>query len=291
LKFKSVIKLLRLHQWVKNLLILAPLILAHKYQSSEQIKVSLYGMLSFSLLASIVYIINDFLDLESDRKHPTKKNRPFASGEISLTSGVILICFLLCSLLLMLLFTGTASYLLLGYFVLNILYSTSLKKVALLDVFILTSFYLIRIFYGAAINDIELSHWFLSFSFFLFLSLAFMKRYSEVENMYKSQGITVTNRRDYTYADLFVIGTLGITCSGMAVLVFTLYLNSDDTRQLYSRPELLWAIQFTIFYWTSRLWINVTRGLIKEDPLTFALKDIGGLLAMAISILVFYFAI
>jgi 4-hydroxybenzoate polyprenyltransferase len=279
------IRLLRVHQWVKNFLVLAPLILAHQFQDNATLLIGLYGVIAFSLLSSIVYIINDIVDLSSDRLNHIKKNRPLASGALSIRSAIMAMIILVLCFSIHVYLSGTFSIMLLIYFLLNLAYSMFLKKLILLDVFILTGFYLLRLFYGAEILSITNSHWFISFSFFFFLSLA------EIQSVYNYHGQTETGGRDYKYSDLTTVSTLGMVCSGISMLIFTLYLNSSEVQSLYNHKSLLWYIQILMFYWQSRLWIAVSRGKIKEDPLSFVIKDLGGICVMLLVVILFFVAI
>jgi 4-hydroxybenzoate polyprenyltransferase len=263
---------LRGHHWAKNLLLFLPLALSHKPALEPVLRTAL-GFVLYGLCASGLYILNDLLDLHSDREHPWKKERPFAAGAISIPEG------LLASFILLSASLGAGFFLdpqfgfaLLGYATLTMLYSLYLKKVALLDVFVLSSFYSFRILAGALLSDTPLSQWFLAFSLFFFLSLAMAKRYSEL--FHASDLVKAGNSgRGYHTGDREVLLSLGVGSSFSAVVIFSLYVHSQDVRVLYSSPEFLFLLCPIILYWLSRTWLLAHRGELNEDPVTLAIRD------------------
>jgi 4-hydroxybenzoate polyprenyltransferase/phosphoserine phosphatase len=263
---------LRGHHWAKNLLLFLPLALSHNLTAEPLVR-TFAGFALYGLCASGLYILNDLLDLHSDREHPWKKERPFAAGAISipqglLASSVLLAAALGCGFLLDLQF----GCVLLAYSALTMIYSLYLKKVALLDVFVLSSFYSFRILAGALISKTPLSQWFLAFSLFLFLSLAMAKRYSEL--LGASDLIRAGNSgRGYHVGDRELLLSLGVGSSFSAVVIFSLYVHSQDVRLLYSAPELLFLLCPIVLYWLSRTWLLAHRGELKEDPVTLAIRD------------------
>ncbi|MGB8782726.1 MAG: UbiA family prenyltransferase [Terriglobales bacterium] len=266
------ISALRGHHWAKNLLLFLPLALAHNL-AVEPVFRTFIGFALYGLCASGLYILNDLLDLHSDREHPWKKERPFAAGEISIPEGLLVSLVLLSSALgLGFLLDVQFGLALSGYAALTMLYSLYLKKVALLDVFVLSSFYSFRILAGALISGTPLSQWFMAFSMFFFLSLAMAKRYSEL--LSASDLVRAGNSgRGYHTGDRELLLSLGVGSSFSAVVIFSLYVQSQDVRLLYSSPEFLFLLCPIVLYWLSRTWLLAHRGELKEDPVTLAIRD------------------
>lgn len=272
-------KLLRVHQWMKNALLFVPLLAAHQINNTDAWLVLILAFSSFSLCASSVYIVNDLLDLESDRQHPRKRNRPFASGSVPVYHGVVLApLLLLASFTLALQVNDHFTYWLLFYFVLTCAYSWRLKSLMLLDCLTLAMLYTLRIVAGAAAISMELSFWLLAFSVFLFLSLAFVKRYAELE-VQLLQGKQKAHGRGYYTSDASLLQTMGITSGYAAVLVLAFYLNSNAVISLYKTPEIIWGTVPVMLFWISWMWMKAHRGEMHDDPLVFAVKDKASLLA------------
>ena len=286
---KTWVKVFRLHQWIKNVLIFVPIFAAHQVITRELWMNLLLAFLSFSLCASSVYIANDLLDLESDRSHPRKCSRPFASGQIPIWFGIALIPVLIIFSLIMAQYVG-GSFLpwLLVYFGLTCAYSWGLKRLVLVDCLTLAILYTLRIVAGAAAVNVPLSFWLLAFSIFLFLSLAFIKRYAELQAHLESDNKKV-HGRGYSTADASLVQQLGITSGYAATLVLALYLNSENVVKLYRTPEIIWGAVPLILLWISWMWLKAHRGLMHDDPIVFAIKDkvsaLIGALFMAILIL------
>ena len=266
-------RVLRIHQWLKNLLLFVPLFAAHDL-GNESAWVSLtLAFVAFSFCASSVYIANDLLDLESDRLHPRKRNRPFASGLVPAWIGVVV------SPLLLIASLGVAALVgqlfmswLVFYFAVTCIYSWSLKRLMLIDCLTLALLYTLRIIAGAAAIGHNLSFWLLAFSVFLFLSLAFVKRYAELEVQLLG-GKRKIHGRGYHTADAPLIQTMGIVAGYSSVLVLALYLNSDAVLKLYAAPELVWGAVPIMLFWVSWMWMQAHRGKMHDDPLVFAVKD------------------
>jgi 4-hydroxybenzoate polyprenyltransferase/phosphoserine phosphatase len=272
-------KVLRIHQWLKNSLLFIPIFAAHQLTNSETWLALFFAFFSFSLCASSVYITNDLLDLESDRQHPQKCKRPFASGMVPAWIGVVL------APLLLLTSFGLASYVggaffkgLMVYFGLTCAYSWGLKRIILVDCLTLAVLYTLRIIAGAAAASMGLSFWLLAFSVFLFLSLAFIKRYAELE-VQLLHGKHKIHGRGYYTTDAPLIQTLGISAGYAAVLVMALYLNSDAVVKLYKTAEFVWGTVPVLLFWISWMWMQAHRGKMHDDPLVFAVKDKASLLA------------
>jgi len=272
-------RVLRVHQWMKNLLLFVPLLAAHQITNADTWLALVLAFFAFSLCASSVYIANDLLDLESDRHHPRKCKRPFASGMVSAWEGVILAPILLLASLAIGWHVG-GSFLpwLVFYFFLTCTYSWGLKRLVLVDCLTLAMLYTLRIVAGAAAADMSLSFWLLAFSVFLFLSLAFVKRYAELQ-VQVLNGKQKAHGRGYYTSDAPLVQMLGITSGFAAVVVLALYLNSDVVVQLYRTPELVWGAVPVMLFWVSWMWMQAHRGEMHDDPLVFAVKDKASLLA------------
>jgi 4-hydroxybenzoate polyprenyltransferase/phosphoglycolate phosphatase-like HAD superfamily hydrolase len=271
--WKAYLKGLRLHHWSKNALLLLPLLLAHHWEVAAWSK-TIFGMLLFGFAASAIYVVNDLLDLPSDRKHPWKNRRPFAAGRISIARGAAMgMGLLVCAIgigwfWLGYLFAAAVS----GYCLLSIAYSLRFKRKALVDIFVLTSFYGIRIITGAVITRTPLSHWFLIFSMFFFFSLALAKRYSELMHADELVG-SGNSGRGYKAVDSTLISTMGVASAFAAILVFSLYTQSPEVTRLYPNPAPLLLICPLLLYWLARVWLRAGRGELNEDPVTLAMRD------------------
>jgi 4-hydroxybenzoate polyprenyltransferase/phosphoserine phosphatase len=272
-KFKIYLKSIRIHQWVKNLLVFIPIITSHTFFSTNVILMTLVGFFAFSFVSSSGYIINDLFDLNSDRKHPSKKLRPFASGQITIVGGIFLACSLFLAGIFLTFFLNTSFLLLLLlYFIITLSYSLFFKRKALLDVFILAILYSLRIIAGGIITSIPLSSWLILFSAFMFLSLAFVKRYSELILITDKSGLK--NRgREYFMEDILLLQIMGIASGFISVVIFSLYIDSPDVMILYQHPKILWGISLLLLFWVSRVWMITNRGQMNEDPIIFAIKD------------------
>ncbi|MCB1671636.1 MAG: UbiA family prenyltransferase [Gammaproteobacteria bacterium] len=269
----AMLRALRVHQWAKNLLLFLPLLLSHQLANTQLVLMSLAGFLSFSCCASSVYLLNDLLDLEHDRQHATKRTRPFAAGDLPLQLGLIATpSLLILAFLISVLLPWEFSLVLLGYYLLTLLYSFYLKAFAIIDVLLLACLYTIRIIAGAAAISTIPTFWLLAFSMFLFMSLAIVKRVTELENL-RSRNQQQAHGRGYYASDLVPMTMLGSASGFMAVLVFALYINAEETRVLYGTPEILWFICPLLLYLISRVWLLTNRGQLHEDPVVFFTTD------------------
>lgn len=268
---RAFLKEMRPHQWAKNILVFVPLLTSHEYGSAGPILAALSAFISFSLCASGVYFLNDLLDLDADRRHPTKRNRPLASGALPVSVGIAGAVGFPLAALAFAVFTLPLEFLLIlaAYFAITNFYSFFLKKVSTADVMTLAILYTIRVIAGAVACSIVLSSWLLAFSVFIFVSLAYLKRYVEVAALEDKP----VNGRGYTSNDSETMFSLGTANAIASVVVLALYINSDDVRGLYSSPRLLWLLCLLHLYWTNRLWVGARRGKINEDPIIFALRD------------------
>jgi 4-hydroxybenzoate polyprenyltransferase len=267
------VKALRPHQWAKNLLLFLPLILSHELINIELSLAAFASFVSFSFCASSVYLLNDLLDLEHDRQHKTKCKRPFASGELPVIVGIVSFpCLLLLSLLIATQLPIEFSAIVACYFIMTMLYSFRLKAIAVVDVLVLACLYTLRIIAGAAAISVIPSFWLLAFSMFLFMSLAIVKRFTELHNL-RYTNKTEAAGRGYQAGDLDLLSMLGSASGFMSVLVFALYINAEETRILYGTPQILWFICPLLLYIICRLWLLAHRGELHEDPVVFAISD------------------
>ena len=267
------LRMLRLHQWLKNLLLIVPLAAAHHLAQAESWPPLILAMLSFCLCASSVYLANDLLDLESDRRHPRKRLRALASGRVSILSAVLLAPVLLVGSVAVGAAVGGAFLAwLAGYFLLTCAYSLFLKRMVLLDCLTLAVLYTLRIVAGGAATGTPLTFWMLAFSFFLFLSLAFVKRYAELDAQ-PQEADGAVHGRGYYKADASFVQVLGLSSGYAAVLVLALYLNSATVVRLYPTPQYVWVVVPVLLFWISWTWFKAHRGEMHDDPLVFAVKD------------------
>jgi 4-hydroxybenzoate polyprenyltransferase len=280
---------LRPHQWVKNLLVFVPVILDHRLFDGPTLTKAAVAFFAFCCAASSAYILNDILDLEADRRHPTKRYRPFAAGTLSPALGIALVPGLLGLALAASLAALPARFLepLAIYVVLTAAYSVHLKQIAVLDVLLLAGLYTLRVLAGIAAADVRFSAWLLAFSMFLFLSLAFLKRYTEVSAM---DGATTeqVRRRGYIRGDREWLGSMGGASGYLSVLVLALYINSEQVVALYRKPLVLWLVCPLLLFWTSRMWLLAHRGQIHDDPIVATVRDpvsylLGALVGLVLS--------
>lgn len=282
---------LRIHQWLKNLLVFVPLITAHQLNNIPLFLQTTIGFFAFSLCASSVYLLNDLLDLSVDRKHPRKRYRPFAAGTIPIKHGMLLIpALLLASFGIALSLPGKFLAILGTYYILTLAYSLWLKKKMLVDVLALTALYTLRILAGSSTVFIVSSFWLLAFSLFIFLSLAMIKRYSELIGL-RGPFEKFIKGRNYHISDLSTLKGLGISSGHMAVLVLALYINSEDIRVMYTHPTMIWLLCPLVLYWISRIWLLAGRGKLHDDPIIFAIKDRISKLIAIVTIVILWMAI
>ena len=270
-RLKALAPAMRLHQWAKNLLIFVPIIMAHEIANPRIFAKGVLAFLSFSLVSSSVYLVNDLLDLEADRAHRIKRLRPLPAGELNVGDGFILATLLLGAgiFLAFVARLPALGVILLGYFGMSFAYSSFFKRIAIMDVLVLAGFYTLRIFAGSAATNIPISIWLLAFSMFFFLSLALVKRCSEL--IEDASGMS--RSRGYLSADLPLVAALGVASGIVSVLVLVLYVMNPEVTVLYRHPAILLFICPLLLYWISRVWILTTRGLMHDDPVIFALRD------------------
>ena len=264
---------LRLHQWAKNALLLVPALAAHLSPAPAVVLDLGRAFLSFSLLSSALYLLNDALDQRHDRLHPVKRDRPLASGRISVQQAAAVGLALAAGALLLALqlpraFLASCA----AYVVLSASYSLALKRVVVLDVMVLATLYTLRVVAGAAAVEVPLSRWFLAFSVFLFLSLAVLKRLVEIQGAEQREATRIEGRA-WSLSDGPLLLAFGAGSASSAALVYCLYITSAEVLTLYARPDLLWLGLPLFLYWLMRTWLLALRGEVHEDPLIFALRD------------------
>ncbi|EAQ11908.1 4-hydroxybenzoate polyprenyltransferase [Maritimibacter alkaliphilus HTCC2654] len=270
---REVLRQMRMHQWVKNILVFLPLMAAHAF-APDTLLSALLAFFAFGFVASAVYVLNDLADLEADRKHRTKCNRPFASGRLPVRFGApMLIALLVTGFGIAVLVTPALTIVLAGYFVLTTAYSMKLKGMLALDIVVLAMLYTVRIVAGAAATDINPSVWLLSFSIFLFLSLAAVKRLAELVELDARGAAKAAAGRAYTVEDRPIIAMIATASGFIAVLVLALYLDTAEVRAQYAEPMALWGVGLVLLFWISRIVLLAHRGLVNEDPVVFALTD------------------
>ncbi|MEM9724265.1 MAG: UbiA family prenyltransferase [Pseudomonadota bacterium] len=265
------LKAMRLYQWVKNGLVFIPALAAGALLDPGVFAAAAVAFLCFSLVASAGYLINDLVDLDSDRRHPRKRERPFAAGRIGVMSGAAgAVGLIAAGLIGAALLSGTLFIVLALYLGASFLYSFSLKRVAVFDVFTLAGLYCLRLFAGGVATDIELSVWLLSFSGFLFLSLGCLKRVGE---MVGADAEAKTRGRGYQAGDAAPMAALGLSIGVASVIIFTLYINSPQAQAVYEAPGYLWGVAPFFLLWLSRLWLMAWRGKVRDDPILTVLRD------------------
>jgi 4-hydroxybenzoate polyprenyltransferase/phosphoserine phosphatase len=277
-------KAIRVHQWVKNLLIFVPLITGFSFFNLASVVPVLLAFLAFSFAASATYIVNDLSDLNNDRAHARKRNRPFASCAISIASGIGAAMVLMISAFLIATQISTGfSVVLLTYVIITSAYTLRLKEYVLIDVLTLSVLYTIRIVAGAFAIGLTMSSWLLAFSVFMFLSLALVKRCSELMSL-RASDLKSAKGRDYNTADLVILWPLGVGAALSSVVIFGLFISSSVTRERYATPEILWLVALGLIYWLGRLWIKTARGEMHDDPIVYALKNNGSRVTITICI-------
>jgi 4-hydroxybenzoate polyprenyltransferase/phosphoserine phosphatase len=270
---RALLRSLRLHQWVKNLLVFLPMILAHKFDAAT-ITAVIWAFVAFSACASTVYLVNDLADLPADREHPKKRHRPLASGRLPIAwavaagAGLLLGAAMISAIAL----APAFGLILVAYMATNLAYSTWLKRKPILDVLMLAGMYAVRVEAGGIAAGVPLSMWILAFSLFFFTSLAFAKRCAELRR-HASDGGNRPAGRGYLVEDLPILEGFGAASGYVSVLVLALYMNSPEMHTLYGESRLLWLICPLVLYWITRVWLLVHRGHLDEDPVVFAIRD------------------
>lgn len=273
---RSWLKLLRIHQWAKNLIIFVPLITSHRILELPLVLQAVTAFFSFSFLASATYIFNDLCDLDNDRAHATKCRRPLAAGLISLPAGALAAAILgIAAVSLGSLLGAVFLAVLAVYFSVSILYSSLLKKAALVDVIVLSGLYIWRLVAGGVATGIVLSNWLLSFALFVFTSLALAKRYVELSDAPTAAATDsqAPRGRGYLASDLQLVLSMGVASALVSVLVVILYVNSPEVVMLYRQPQVLFLLAPLVLFWIGRVWLLASRKELHEDPVLFAVRD------------------
>jgi 4-hydroxybenzoate polyprenyltransferase len=266
------IRALRPHQWLKNVLVFLPMLAAHQLDKPTSIS-SLLAFISFSLVASAVYVVNDLVDLSADRAHPRKRNRPFASGSIPVAHGVwMALGLVLLGGCLAALVNLEFPMVVAGYFILSTAYSIYFKKQIIIDICVLAGLYTIRIVAGSVAASVPMSEWLLAFSAFFFLSLAAVKRQAELVDSASREKLGASGR-GYKTDDLPIVSMVAIGAGYVSVLVLALYVNSPIVVSLYAHPKALWGVCAVLLYWLTRSIMIAHRGQMHDDPVVYAAKD------------------
>lgn len=274
-------KALRLHQWLKNILIFVPLFVSDSYMELDSVYLALYAFFAFGLLASATYLVNDLLDLNADRKHPRKKYRAFASGDLPILHGFFCLFFLIVIIVVVCLNTSVYFKIsLVSYLLITLLYSFYLKKIVLADVITLAGLFTMRIIAGASVLNITPSFWLLAFSMFTFFSLALVKRCAEIKVLEKYDR-EYSEGRGYILDDYLLMQSLGVTSAFMSILIMAFYVQNSYSVYVYTKPFLLWLTLPAFAYWLCRMWLKTSRSEMHDDPIIFTLKDRGSIVTLA----------
>lgn len=264
---------LRPLHWTKNVLVFAPVVLAHRLEDRASLAGALGAFAAFSVAASGTYLINDVRDVEQDRAHPLKRERLIAAGALSTTTALLAGVILLLAGLVIAWFTEPQlAAFLLGYAVLSLFYSIDLKRRVFIDVLALSALYTIRVLAGGAAARVEVSDWLLALSVFLFVSLALLKRYADLR-MLAGHGQELSPGRGYTTADVDLLRSMGVASGYLSVLVLALYVSNPQVTELYANPRLLWLVCPLLLYWIAHMWFLAHRGAIQDDPIVVAARD------------------
>lgn len=272
---RTVVKALRVHQWAKNTLLFVPLLASHRVFELDLLWNGLVAFIAFGACASSVYLLNDLLDLSADRQHPTKRNRPLAAGTLPILHSLFLIPLLLLGAFALALWLLPLRFavVLAGYYLLTLAYSLWFKRIVMLDVVILAILYSIRVIAGTAAMALVTTFWILAFCMFIFLSLAFVKRYTELHDARQKGMKDKSAGRGYYPGDFELLASLGGASGYLSVLVLALYINEAASSTIYRSPEWMWAACPLLLYWLSRVWLLAHRGQMHDDPIVFALRD------------------
>lgn len=287
--WESFLEACRPHQWVKNILLITPAVMAGHFFEWNVLFTLFFALICVSVLASGVYLLNDLLDIKDDRQHQTKHARPIARSAVQIKTALIASPVMMASALVLAALIGCDFFLtLLLYLIITTAYSFYLKKLAVVDILVLATLYSIRIFMGGAATDIYVSPWLIAFIMFFFCSLAGLKRYVEILNL-KSIKKQIAGR-GYVKEDLSILGIAGI-CSGfMSILVLALYITSAEVVKGYSAAQYLWLLCPVILFWLFRIWILANRKLVDQDPVLFAVKDQASYVILILSALIVFIA-
>ena len=289
-KIIHIFKIIRPHQWVKNVLVFTPLLMSHNFDFNNLI-LSTKAFIIFSLIASSIYVINDIVDLKSDQNHPFKKYRPLAAKLITVNHCKILILILLALVTVLLLNVNKEFIMIIiSYFILSNLYTFFFKKIVIIDLLILSLLYTSRILGGGYIADTSTSLSLLLFSVFFFTSLAAVKRLIELVNIIKFKKKRI-HGREYTIKHKKMIYWIAILTGWISILVLIFHINSPVVIKQYSFPDILWIICFVMLFWISRIIYVSNKGQIKDDPIVYAISDKISYLCLAIILFIFWLGV
>lgn len=269
------LRAMRLHQWIKNVLVFVPLFGAHRFGEPQALAQACLAFICFCFCASSVYILNDLLDLKDDRRHATKRFRPFAAGNLAIPAGFVAAPALLMTAF-WIAFWHLPPIFMAGlglYYATTLAYSLALKRLMVVDVVTLAGLYTLRIVAGGLAIDAPISFWLLALSMFSFCSLAMAKRYAELHRLSGAGDDAPARGRGYFTSDLPMLATLGAASGYIAVMVLALYVNDGRTAQMYRHPQLIWLACPLLLTWMSRVWMLAGRGQMNEDPIIFAVRD------------------
>jgi 4-hydroxybenzoate polyprenyltransferase len=280
----TLVRAVRPHQWAKNLLVFVPIITANAFSDAGAWLAAVIAFLAFCAMASAVYILNDLTDLDADRQHPRKRHRPLASGALSISAALgLLVPLVTCAAGLA--WSNGLFPIIITYAAISLLYTMKLKEQPLVDVFTLSFLYSIRLFAGGYVTGYTVSSWLLGFTTFMFLSLAVMKRVSELMSA-SGPGKNRLTRRAYLAGDLFFLQGMGLASSFSSTVLLALYVQSSEVVTRYQFPFVLWGIVPIILFWQCRLWLSTMRGYMLDDPIVYSARDWVSWLASAAVVLV-----
>lgn len=290
LKFIYIFRIIRPHQWVKNILVFTPMLMSHNFGLDNFI-LSINAFIIFSLIASSIYVINDIADIKSDQNHSFKRYRPLAAGLVTINQCkvLILILIILCSILLINL-SQKFLLLIISYFTISNLYTFFFKKIIIFDLLTLSSLYTLRILGGGLVTNISVSLWLFSFSILFFICLASVKRLTELvgaENLNKQK----IHGRGYKAENKKTVYWLAVSTGLLSVLVLILYVNSPQVTRLYTSPNILWLICFIMLFWILRIIYVSSKGKIKDDPIVYAINDKISYLCLFLILFIFWLGI
>ncbi|HZW37929.1 MAG TPA: decaprenyl-phosphate phosphoribosyltransferase [Ignavibacteriaceae bacterium] len=245
---KNYFNLLRVPQWIKNFFVFAPLVFSKHLFDIHYVIPSLQGFIIFCLVSSIVYILNDIIDIEADRAHPKKKFRPIPSGAVSKATAIILGVILFVIMIASLYFIGNSNYtiVVLSYFILNAFYSMSFKHIVLLDIFSIAAGFMLRVISGAVIISVPISSWLILTTMFLSLYLGVMKRYSELEIVPNGGSVTSTRKVLTHYSPVFTQQMATIAAAGV-IICYALYTVTPRTVTEFGTDNLIYTTPFVVF--------------------------------------------
>lgn len=288
--FAPYIHIIRINNWIKNLLVFLPILSSHNF-SSYSILYTLFIFIMLSVSASSMYIINDYFDYEKDLLNNSKKKRPIASGKISKKNALIFFLFLQLCIIIILAFSNNLKLLLflLAYNFVVLIYTLKIKTLKFLDVTTLAFLFLYRVFLGAEFNNLEISIWILNFTFFLFLGLGFLKRYSELNSKFVEEK-NLLKLRPYNKSEKKLISLLSIINISIATILLTIYLSTDKINILYEKKEYLYIIPPLFFVYCMMLYDRIITNQFVEDPISYCVKFKSSWIFMMIILSLFYLA-